>query len=69
MEDTKTCARCKLVLPRTSFPKDKSRNDGLFSYCKSCNYKHSRAWAITNKERTAAYNLEYRQKNQEQLLE
>lgn len=34
----KQCAQCKQVLPRASFPRNASKSDGLYAWCKSCAY-------------------------------
>jgi hypothetical protein len=49
----KFCHRCKTVKLRTEFYKDKTRNDGLYSYCKICTKAHVRKWEIDNPEHRA----------------
>lgn len=34
----KSCSKCKIEKPLSEFYKDKSQKDGLWCYCKSCNY-------------------------------
>ena len=34
---SKVCGHCKRDLPLEAFGKDRSRRDGLFSWCKKCN--------------------------------
>lgn len=36
---SKTCSKCKRLLPATAFYKDASRPDGLSFYCRECYYK------------------------------
>ena len=36
MTDSKTCSRCKQILPRTDFGKHTKTLDGLYSQCLSC---------------------------------
>lgn len=36
----KLCQKCKQIKPITEFGKDKSRPDGVFSYCKRCRLKN-----------------------------
>jgi 5-methylcytosine-specific restriction endonuclease McrA len=60
----KLCPKCSREKPLDSFPKDRCRVDGRFSYCKECNYKHSRAWVLKNKARAAGYQAGYRQRQE-----
>jgi hypothetical protein len=34
--ETKVCCKCRIEKHITDFPKDKSKKDGLYSYCKEC---------------------------------
>ena len=36
MNNTKFCSKCKQTKPITDFHKNKSRGDGLSTYCKTC---------------------------------
>lgn len=36
---TKTCAKCKETKPVAAFHGDRTRPDGVFAYCKRCNWK------------------------------
>lgn len=36
MEETKKCGKCKEVKPRSEFALNRSKKDGLQSYCKTC---------------------------------
>lgn len=54
------CARCKQDLPVSHFGYDRSRSDGLFSYCRECAYKNTRKY-IKKKERYyKEYHRQYR---------
>lgn len=47
--DTKTCGTCGQVLPRTEFHVSWSKPNGTIvyrTYCKACNYRRYRQWAI-----------------------
>lgn len=73
----KTCTKCGIAKPATSenFVRDKTRDDGLFPWCKACKNKYSdkdrkrwRAYRVANRENIAAYNQSYKAKNRESLL-
>jgi len=59
MNTSKTCCRCKQVLPLAAFSHDKSRRDGLQNQCKACD----KAWYQENKdaerERKKKWHLEH----------
>lgn len=40
--DAKYCSKCKTEKSLEEFPNDRSRKDGKFPYCKSCNRKNAR---------------------------
>lgn len=46
MSDTKRCARCEQDRPRDSFNRNRTRKDGLQTYCKPCaaGYKKTDAY-------------------------
>lgn len=46
----KKCSQCSEIKKLSEFSKDKSRKDGVDSYCKPCRYKRNRYWAEENKE-------------------
>lgn len=52
---TKKCSKCGRELPLSEFNKDKSRKDGLQSYCKSCQKQYKKQWYADNPE----YNKQY----------
>ena len=45
----KICSGCNISLPIDEFHKDKSRKDGLQTYCKFCKKKKDRNWYQSNK--------------------
>lgn len=58
----KVCSKCKRELMVDSFYKDKSRKDGLQSYCKKCvkqygqnNVEKGKQYRIDNQDRTNKY--------------
>ncbi len=40
----KRCLGCKEEKPETEFHKSKKAKDGLFCYCKTCNYQLVKQW-------------------------
>ena len=47
---TKVCNKCKRELPISEFNKDRSKEDGLYLYCKQCTseyYKNNKEQIIT----------------------
>lgn len=69
MSDTKHCPKCGRDLPKSEFHRDRSRPDGLYSYCKQCNYAHVKLWCEQNPERATAYRKQYRREHLEELRE
>ena len=65
----KTCPRCETAKPLDDFPRDRSRKDGRFPYCKACNSKHSRRWALEHPKQTAEYHRAYRSEHREAFSE
>ena len=61
---TKTCPRCSLHLPLTSYSVDNGRADGLNLYCSGCHSKFNAEWRRSNPEKVAAHNRARRQRNQ-----
>lgn len=61
----KFCHRCKTVKLRTEFYKDKTRTDGLYSYCKICTKSHVRKWELDNPEKRAINAKRWADNNQE----
>ncbi|MCK5643341.1 MAG: HNH endonuclease [Gammaproteobacteria bacterium] len=54
-------------LPITEFHNDRSRPDGLYSYCKECNYKNSRKYIEKQPGYYAEYQRQYRLGHLEKL--
>ena len=44
----KTCPKCKEEKPSDLFGRNRSKNDGLSSWCKSCKYSSEKAYAATD---------------------
>lgn len=63
--ETKKCSCCKQDLPVSAFGKNKSKKDGLQSYCKTC-YK-ARRDDPEAKAKRAAYLRQYRKDNAERI--
>lgn len=66
---TKVCTKCKVEKPTESFPKDKRRKDGLFSWCKSCKSVSDGAVYSKNRNRILDRHKRYYLENKQQLLE
>lgn len=54
MGQLKTCSKCKQELPVTAFHKNRSRPDGLRTYCKFCHCATNRKWSNENPEKVRA---------------
>lgn len=48
------CRKCNIEKPVTEFHKNKSRKDGLQSWCKACQQESTYAWRAENLERANA---------------
>lgn len=59
---TKQCARCKLDTELSNFSKDKSKKDGLGSYCEKCRVEKKAEYYRKNKERLREYSRDYHRK-------
>lgn len=81
MELTKKCTACERELPtnREYFYKDSKGKDGLYSKCKECHVKKTKAYyrknsekyqhsRDTNKDKSAEYRKGYYEQNKEHLL-
>lgn len=60
---TKVCSKCRHPQPLSEFRRQRSRKDGLFPQCKTC----EREYALANKERRDAYQVQYREQNKVHL--
>lgn len=72
----KTCSTCKLEKSIDSFGKDRSRRDGLRTYCKSCAKIHRqnsapkiKIWKDANRESINQYLRNYYRDNKESRLQ
>lgn len=65
----KRCAKCQLRLPLSEFPKDRSRPDGVYSYCRLCNYNNARSHAVKNPAKTKAYQQKYQAEHKAKKVE
>lgn len=66
MTDTKRCNKCKQDLPKDSFKKNKSRPDGLYPSCRTCDSAYWRNYWATNdvqREKRRAEHREWKKKN------
>lgn len=66
--DLKKCLRCLEDRPRTSFYMDKSRKDGLGSYCKECALIKSKKWYLENTDKAKENNKNWVKNNPEKNL-
>jgi hypothetical protein len=49
--ETKTCTKCGATAPRSDFTRDRSKSDGLSSWCGGCRKEAHRRWYEANSER------------------
>lgn len=63
--DTKTCAKCKNLIPATLeyFSKDKTKDDGLQTWCKACMREYHREYREINRDKLNEQNRKYRLDN------
>ncbi|HEX7987225.1 MAG TPA: hypothetical protein VF616_27205 [Duganella sp.] len=66
---TKKCAKCKSILPLTSFNKNKSKFDGLGTECRPCANAHSKKYHSENLDAHKARLASYKQRNPEKFKE
>lgn len=66
---TKVCRLCEVEKPTSEFYKDKSKKDGLGSYCLPCRKKKSRQWEQENRDRKNASVRAHRAANPERTKE
>ena len=64
-QNTKFCKKCDSEKSIFDFAKDKSKKDGLKSYCKSCGVKNATDWIHNNREKYNARIRNDRAKNPE----
>src|SRR5262245_23194070 len=63
----KTCTKCNTEKPISDFGKDKSRKDGVFSWCKACTRLNSNQYRANNQEAVLKRKALYRANNREIL--
>lgn len=75
-EDGKRCSRCRDVLPLSSFTKNKSKKDGLATYCRECrkqynlaNAEKRRAYYLANRKSILEKQSKYGKLNREKIYE
>jgi hypothetical protein len=65
----KLCSKCGETKPLEDFHRQKASKDGRGAYCKSCNRKATKAWEVSNPERSAARNRAWREANPKRWAE
>ena len=55
----KRCSRCKQLLPKDAFTRQRSKPDGLQAFCRSCQAAYNREYRAKNLDRTAACRRKY----------
>lgn len=76
---TKTCSKCGVEKDVVEFDKDKTKKDGLFSWCKSCKkeyrkvhreeiHKYNTKYYGDNREREISRLKKYTEKNHDEIL-
>jgi hypothetical protein len=63
----KMCKCCNNLLPENCFIKDKTRTDGLYVYCKECNFLRRKVFREANKESISLSKKEYYNLNKEKI--
>jgi hypothetical protein len=64
----KQCFRCKETKPKSEFNKDKSKSDGLQSYCHVCCVEYCKKYHENNRERELNCSKKYYENNREREL-
>ena len=67
--DEKTCTKCGETKPLEEFHKDRTKKDGLQSYCKECAREKARKWYAANSERHIGNVLKWKKANPERRRE
>jgi len=65
---TKHCTKCNTDKPVSEYGKDKSKSDGLYSSCKSCNKDRRRENYHKNREENIQKTKDWQQKNPDKTL-
>ena len=66
---TKRCPVCGEYKPYSEYYKDKSRLDGLYNHCKTCQKAYSRAWTSSHMTLHREYIKKYQENNKEKVAE
>ena len=56
---TKKCGKCGRELPVDNFSKDKTKKDGLQSWCRECKNKHNKTYKQTHRQYLNQYRNQY----------
>lgn len=67
--DEKICLKCRKTKGLNDFYKDKSRKDGLYSYCKECSKKNIKNIYDNNKQEKIKYQKQYYQEHKKEKQE
>ena len=62
---TKQRHKCGLIKPITEFHNDKTKKDGKYGYCKSCQKKIKEIYHINNKDKIKASKQRWKSENPE----
>lgn len=65
----KTCPKCEERLPLSSFARNRSRSDGLQSYCRACMTASHRAWQQKSKLHLNQYMKGWRETHRDSIRE
>lgn len=65
----KFCKKCNSTKPLAEFSKDKTKPDGLESYCKLCKSTYKKQYRERNIEKILQQNRDYHRKNKDKELE
>lgn len=63
VNNTKKCSKCRLEKELKSFNSDKSRKDGLRSFCMECARDYSASYRLSNLDYFSAYARQHRLEN------
>lgn len=64
----KRCPRCKQIKTLNEFNKNRSKKDGLTSYCRQCMSEKHRQYRQQNKDKLSLQKKRYYQKNKEKII-
>ena len=67
MDSTKVCTKCEKAKTQECFPKDKTRADGLFSWCKDCKSLKRKEDRVNNLEKIRQKDRERYYKDKEKI--